>query len=93
MIGSGTSRLRVESRRELLERLADEVLMDVRAGRSRRLNLDQFVMSANESEGFPDSITDAHRQDLRRRLGGYRDDSKAGRPREEVKARLQRREP
>lgn len=35
-------------------------------------------------------LTDAHKQDLQRRLETYRDDPKAGSPWEEVKARLQK---
>jgi putative addiction module component (TIGR02574 family) len=34
-------------------------------------------------------LTEAHEQDLPRRLDAYRDDPKAGSPWEEVKARLQ----
>jgi putative addiction module component (TIGR02574 family) len=33
-------------------------------------------------------LTEAHKEDLRRRLDAYRDDPKAGSPWEEVKARL-----
>ena len=42
---------------------------------------------ASSPEAF--TLTDAHRQDLERRLEKYRDDPKAGSPWEEVKARLQ----
>jgi putative addiction module component (TIGR02574 family) len=43
----------------------------------------------------PESIalTEAQREDLRRRLDAYRDDPKAGAPWEEVRARLQGRNP
>ncbi len=47
-----------------------------------------MILEAIESEQFLDPLTEAHRQDLRRRLEAYRDDPKAGAPWEEVKARL-----
>ena len=59
-----------------------------------RLDVDERVLLAYEiwdsvvEEVERSPLTDAQRQDLRRRLEAYRDNPKAGSPWEEVKARL-----
>lgn len=46
--------------------------------------ISESLASVNESV----RLSDAHREDLRRRVDAYRDDPKAGSPWAEVKARL-----
>jgi putative addiction module component (TIGR02574 family) len=60
-----------------------------------RLSIDDRVRLLDEiSESIAATsedatLSEAHKEDLRRRLDAYRDDPKAGSPWQEVKARLQ----
>ena len=53
-----------------------------------RLRLAEELWDSIVAEPDAFSLSDAHRQDLRRRLDAYRDDPKAGSPWEVVRSRL-----
>jgi putative addiction module component (TIGR02574 family) len=53
-----------------------------------RLRLVEEVWESIEAAGATTVLSEAHRQDLQRRLDAYRDDPKAGSSWEDVEARL-----